>query len=110
MKGKVASSLAHGVPCVATPLAAEGMGLVDGRTIAVADTPEAFCEQIVTLYTDEQAWTAQSDSGIKFIATHYSFNNSCRLLGQVLADIKAPLPDDGRVGNRQSKPVQTVSA
>jgi glycosyltransferase involved in cell wall biosynthesis len=94
VKGKVASSLAHGVPCVATPIAAEGMGLADGRTILVADTPEAFCESIVTAYTDEQVWTELSDGGTEFIAENYSFTNGRRLLGEMLWGLKLPMPDE----------------
>src|SRR5262249_26897265 len=37
VKGKIVTSLAHGVPCVATPVAAEGMGLEAGRHVAVAE-------------------------------------------------------------------------
>ncbi len=96
VKGKVVSSLAHGVPCVATPLGAEGMGLVDGRTIAIADTPETFCQQIVSIYTDEQLWTERSDNGIEFIAERYSFADGRRLLGELLSDIKAPISTELR--------------
>lgn len=40
-KGKVAASLAAGVPCVATPVGVEGMQLAADREIAVAETADA---------------------------------------------------------------------
>jgi glycosyltransferase involved in cell wall biosynthesis len=90
-KGKIISSLAHGVPCVATSVAAEGMGIVPGEAIAVGDTPEAFCQQVVTLHTDEEAWTKLSDGGLAFAASRYSFANARRLLAQLLSTINAPV-------------------
>ncbi|MHB8992319.1 MAG: glycosyltransferase, partial [Chloroflexota bacterium] len=42
VKGKLLTSLGYGVPVVASPLAAEGMGLADGRELLIADGPEAF--------------------------------------------------------------------
>ena len=49
-KGKVAMSLAHGVPAVLTSIAAEGMGLGVGSEVLVADDPQAFARSVVQLY------------------------------------------------------------
>jgi glycosyltransferase involved in cell wall biosynthesis len=95
-KGKVVSSLAHGVPCVATSIAAEGMGLVDGATISVADTSEMFAHNIIALYTDEETWRARSQSGTEFVASNYSFAKCVRLFEQMLLQIAAPLPNGQR--------------
>ncbi|WP_435655327.1 glycosyltransferase [Brucella pituitosa] len=94
VKGKVASSLAHGVPCVATELAAEGMGLNNGETIAVGKTPEEFAQLIVDLYKDQQKWTRASDAGIAHISTNYSFDRCHNLLVKLLAEIGAPVTED----------------
>jgi len=50
-KGKVITSLANGVPCVATSIAAEGLALTDAA-IAVADRPEELAAAIVRLHQD----------------------------------------------------------
>ncbi|MEO1039953.1 MAG: glycosyltransferase [Pseudomonadota bacterium] len=65
-KGKVAASLAMAAPCVATPIAAEGMGLEAGRDIAVAESAEALAEALVELYSDEARWRAMREAGLKF--------------------------------------------
>ena len=54
-KGKVASSLAAGVPCVATSVAAEGMALADAGVL-VADDPASFVEAICAAYSDADNW------------------------------------------------------
>ena len=40
MKGKIGTSMSYGVPCVATPIGVEGLGLKQGENILVGDTPE----------------------------------------------------------------------
>ncbi len=63
MKGKIACSLAHGLPCVATSIGSEGMGLVHGENVMVAENPVEFCNAIIKLYTDESLWESISLAG-----------------------------------------------
>lgn len=67
-KGKVASSLAAGVPCVATTVAAEGMALRPGEHVLVADTPDAFAAAIRDAYHDPATWTRLSEGGLAYAA------------------------------------------
>ncbi|WP_458095237.1 glycosyltransferase [Roseomonas sp. WA12] len=64
-KGKVASSLAAGVPCIATPVAAEGMSLSEDTGILVASEPEAFAARLLEAYTDEALWNRLSVGGLE---------------------------------------------
>ena len=64
-KGKVASSLAAGVPCIATPVAAEGMSLSENTGILVASEPEDFAAQLRRAYTDEALWNRLSAGGLE---------------------------------------------
>ncbi|MFW7269426.1 glycosyltransferase family 4 protein [Gluconacetobacter sp. Hr-1-5] len=63
-KGKVASSLASGLPCVLSAIAAEGMNLVDGENVLIADTPEMFADRIVALTSDEDLWLRMSNAAL----------------------------------------------
>ncbi len=65
-KGKVASSLAAGVPCIATPVAAEGMGLNEAAGVMVAETPATFSAAIRTAYTDPKLWRSLSADGLAY--------------------------------------------
>ncbi len=93
LKGKVASSLGHGVPCVVTSIAAEGFGAAAQGAIAVADTPEAFCQQVVELHTNEERWTELSDAGLALMASRHSFANGRRILGELLTAVNASASD-----------------
>ncbi len=39
VKGKIGEAIAHGLPCVLTTVAAEGMNIVDGKHALIADDP-----------------------------------------------------------------------
>ncbi len=49
---KVIEAMAWGVPVIATPLAAEGLGLREGHDIVLAESNSALAEQIALLWQD----------------------------------------------------------
>lgn len=71
-KGKVASSLAAGVPCVATTIAAEGMALRPGEHVLVADTPEEFAARLHDASGDPAVWSRLSEGGLDYAAQSLS--------------------------------------
>lgn len=90
IKGKVGSSLSYGVPCVATPIAAEGMGLETGTDIMVADGPQAFADALVQAYTDEALWGRLSCNGMAYLERTSSSTLATRRVGEILDMIGAP--------------------
>lgn len=72
IKGKIGSSLCYGVPCIATAMAVEGMGLVDGRDVLVGDTPNELAEAVCQAYVDENLWQSISEGGHRFASENYS--------------------------------------
>jgi len=71
-KGKVVSSLSHGVPCVCSSIAAEGMNLPDG-SILVADDPREFTSLVVEAYRDDALWERLSDAGLDLVRKRHGF-------------------------------------
>jgi glycosyltransferase involved in cell wall biosynthesis len=71
-KGKVASSLAAGVPCIATPVAAEGMSLSEDSGVLVAADPAGFASRLCEAYSDELLWNRLSIGGVTHAQTHLS--------------------------------------
>ncbi|KRG71471.1 glycosyltransferase [Pseudoxanthomonas dokdonensis] len=76
VKGKINLSMAHGQPVVATTCAVEGMHLVDGHDVLVADDAQAFADAIVRLYGDEDLWQALSRNGIENVRQHFSLDSA----------------------------------
>ena len=72
VKGKVNHSLAHGQPMVATLCAVEGMHLVDGEDVLVADGAEAFAAAVVRLHEDRALWETLSAGGLENTRRHFS--------------------------------------
>ncbi len=85
IKGKVASSLAAGLPCVASGIAAEGMGLVAGRDLLVANAPQDFAAAIIKLCTDPVLWASLSDNGRAIMRADYSPGATRQRLLRLLA-------------------------
>ena len=94
VKGKIGSSLANGVPCVATPLAVEGMKLVPGEMVAVAVDPDEFASQIVALLQDEVAWTRMSDAAARFAVENYSLQAARARIEGMLERLGLPAAGD----------------
>ncbi|SFL04970.1 glycosyltransferase [Shimia haliotis] len=73
IKGKVLSALAHGIPCVLSPTAAEGIGLRNGHDCFIARTPEDWAVAISRLCEDDDLWLAMSENSRAYIKETFSF-------------------------------------
>lgn len=85
IKGKVAMSLAHGVPGVLTSCAAEGMGLADGAAVVIRDDEVEFAEAVIALYDDEGRWLRMSDQALSFVDDTYGGGVARRRIAELLA-------------------------
>jgi len=56
-----------GLPTVATPIAAEGLDLVDGEHLAIATDPSTFAQCVVDVYGNEALWNRLSENGRRHI-------------------------------------------
>jgi len=74
VKGKVNEAMNNGIAVVATTCAIEGMGLVAGRDVLVADDPAQFAEAIAMLYRDDELWTTVARNGMKNVHAHFSMD------------------------------------
>ncbi|MDX1380478.1 MAG: glycosyltransferase family 4 protein, partial [Xanthomonadales bacterium] len=100
VKGKVNQSMAHGQPVVATPVAVEGIHAEHGRDVLVADTVEAFADEVVRLYRDEALWQQISEGGIDNVRRHFSYDAARDALRGVLAalGVQASMRDRANAG------------
>lgn len=80
IKGKVLGALAHGIPSVLSPVAAEGTGVQPDHDCVVATTAEEWAAAVATLYADEDRWTKMSRGAKEFIDQQYSFARGRELM------------------------------
>lgn len=67
-KGKVISSLAQGVPCVMSDIAAEGIVFPDAMgAFCRAETDDGFAKLCLTLLEDDALWQRISDDGVRMV-------------------------------------------
>jgi len=85
VKGKVNLAMSFGLPVVATSPAVEGMHLVPGEDVLVADDPEQFAAGIERVYRDESLWRRLSAGGIENIRRHFSRAVARRALDELFA-------------------------
>ena len=84
VKGKINQAMAHGLPVVATAVAAEGMNLRPGEDLLVSDDPKGFADAIVRLYDDEVLWHTLAANGRANIEQHFSRAAAARTLAGLL--------------------------
>jgi glycosyltransferase involved in cell wall biosynthesis len=72
IKGKVLAAMTAGVPLVTTPVGAEGIGLVHGRSALIAETDADFARHVVRLYRDRSQWEAVRQDAMAVFADQHS--------------------------------------
>ena len=101
VKGKIGMSLCYGVPCICTSIAAEGMGMVDGRDIIIADEEIEFANAVLTMFENKKLWYELSDNGMEFINNNYSFQRAVERVIEILELVNAPKDSiKQRAGNK----------
>lgn len=96
IKGKVLSALAHGVPCVLSPIAAEGIPLSPGVHAAVATKPSEWARALTTLYSDRAAWDAMSAEALRLVKNHYGFSKAVAEMREILQEVGLYAPMTNR--------------
>ena len=86
IKGKVIGALCHGLPCVLSSIAVEGIAIGDGVHAAVANTPEQWEERITQLYTDEKRWNNMSAFALEFAKLTYGMEKGVQDMQSALLE------------------------
>jgi GT2 family glycosyltransferase/glycosyltransferase involved in cell wall biosynthesis len=103
IKGKVVGALAFGVPCVLSPLAAEGTGIRDGQEALIAETAAQWVETIVHLYEDKPAWLKMHNAARDYAASEFSFPKGQKLMRAALQSVDIFAESDDSVLNHDGR-------
>jgi O-antigen biosynthesis protein len=87
LKGKVIGALAFGVPCVLSPVAAEGTGVRDGQEALIAETAAQWVESIACLYEDRSTWFKIHKAARDYAASEFSFSKGQKLMQAALQSV-----------------------
>jgi glycosyltransferase involved in cell wall biosynthesis len=72
VKGKISQSMSFGLPVVTTSIGAEGMNLLDGETVLIADDEEMFASKCIGLYENEKLWNELAKNSLINIQNNFS--------------------------------------
>ncbi len=72
MRVKILEGMSHGKPIVATPLAAEGLGVRSGEHLYLAQEPQAFADAVSTLIDNPSLARLLADQGADFARKKFS--------------------------------------
>jgi len=84
IKGKIGTALSHGLPVVTTSIGAEGMDLLPGEGVRVADDPVAFADLVADLYGNPDVWERESRGAVEFARRRYSLAAGCEVVSEIL--------------------------
>lgn len=90
VKGKINTSQSYGVPVVATTIGVEGMQLVHGESVWVADAPDAFAAGVALVHEDPAVWARLADGSRRNLAEHFSPGRARQSVEGLLADLLRP--------------------
>ena len=94
IKGKVATTLSVGLPCVATSIAVEGMGLENGINVVIADSAQDFSNAVIKIYEQEDFWSGLSKESIKFAEKNYGSTASEKTMRELLEGLGFKISKD----------------
>lgn len=77
---KILEAMALGRPVVSTSIGCEGLDLVDGQHLLIADDPEQFAEKTVRLLTDRELYERIAAEGRQLTVTRYDWDVIARQL------------------------------
>ncbi len=76
IKVKVLESMAHRLPTVLSPVAAEGIGGTDGQHYLLCRSEEEFAESVVRLLSDSKLAKTIGEGGYRLVAAEFDFARS----------------------------------
>jgi glycosyltransferase involved in cell wall biosynthesis len=83
-KGKVSTAMSYGLPVVSTACGAEGMELVEGEEVLLADDPKDLAAACLRLYRDPALWQRMSQAGQALVREKHSLEMGRRMLAEAI--------------------------
>ncbi len=88
VRNKILQAWSMGKPVVSTTTGAQGLGVVDGENILIADTPKKFAAKVISLFEDRRLYNKLARNARKKAEEEYSFRSISQKLENVLKDVK----------------------
>lgn len=80
---KILEAMASGTPVVATTIAVEGLGVVNGMHVVTDNTEEGMAALVAKVISNEQLWLKLSRNGHRFVTQHYDWQHISKTLDSI---------------------------
>jgi glycosyltransferase involved in cell wall biosynthesis len=97
MRVKILNAFAQGIPVVSTRLGCEGIDVVDGEHLLLADTPKAFAEAVVRVIRDPVLAERLAGNARRLVESRYSWQTVYANLDAVYDRLAACRGEDDQV-------------
>lgn len=84
---KVLEAMALGRPVVATTVGCEGLDVIDGEHLLIADSPEQFTEKTVRLLTDRALYQRIATNARQLVVSRYDWDAIARRLLDIYSEM-----------------------
>ena len=71
---KILEAMALGRPVVSTTIGCEGLDVVDGQHLLIADEPEQFAKHIIRLLTDAELYDRMASQARELVEQKYDWD------------------------------------
>ncbi len=92
VKGKVIDAFAHGIPCVLSPVAAEGVGVRDGYDCLIAESGDQWVDAVARLYANEVLWNQLAENAKALVRERFSFERGVTQMREALEGVGLAVP------------------
>jgi glycosyltransferase involved in cell wall biosynthesis len=83
---KIYEAMAAQAPIVSTTIGAEGLPVVHGTNLYLADTPEAFAQHCLKLLDSESTRKQMAQNAYQMVSSRFSWENATRVFEEILRD------------------------
>ena len=83
-QNKILESLAMGVPCICSELAAGGVDAVPGEHLLTASTPQEYARAILRLVSDPDERRKFAEAGRSRVVSNHSWSSSMKKLDSII--------------------------
>jgi GT2 family glycosyltransferase/glycosyltransferase involved in cell wall biosynthesis len=84
VKGKISTAMSYGLPVVSTTCGAEGMDLVEGEEVLIADTPADLAAACLRVHRSATLWRRLSEAGQRLVREKHSLDMGRRVLAEAI--------------------------
>ena len=94
IKNKLLEAMAAGLPCVVTPLAAQGLEVTDGREVLMAKNVEGVAQALAQVLDNDHLASSLGCAGRQFVLRHHSWEAIGKRYLEVYREVERLRHDD----------------